>query len=413
MSDKESLEFHKSEILTLDESNKSAREIADALYATYGKLVSKRTVQRKLKEWRGSKRSDLSQPVTDIQGDKAELVSDIRREASDATKLIKERGLDPQDWEIERLRINKWGFPGNEQEQLTLQLVRNKPVDIVLPARADGYKFNPTRRNYEKESHLVVFVGDQQAPFQDKVLHECFLQFLTDEKPERGVLLGDTIDLNDISRHRKNPDQSSSVQKCLNEGYRLLRDYVEASHDTEWEKLAGNHDERLRNLFIDKLMDFYGTTRANTGDPESPVHSVEFLLRLDELGIRYIDPKGAYDQAQVNIGPYLAARHGWIAKQGAGVTALKSLETLGYSIIVGHTHRQAIVRKTIHDINGKTRNIVGVEAGCMCNIGLGYSTAEDWTQGFVTASVQPNGKFHIDLATFEDGVLYWRDRTYS
>lgn len=354
------------------------------------------------------------EPDFTISGDNATVNTPVTpsAEVSDAETYLKERGLDPDDWEIERLRVGKWGPPGTEQEQLRFEVRRKKPKEILLPARAEGYRYNGSIATGYNQERLVVCVGDQQAPFQDKHLHECFLAFLEDQQPAEGVLLGDTIDLNDISRHRKNPDRAASVQECVNAGYNLLRDYREASVNTSWKKLAGNHDERLRNIFIDKLADFYGTTRAQVDGEELPVHSVEFLLRLDELGIEFIDPAGPYDQAQINITPYLAARHGWLTKQGSGATALKSLEALGYSIIVGHTHRQAIVKKSVHDIDGNLHNHVGVEAGCMCEVGLGYAVAEDWTQGFVTVSVHEDGKFNVDLATYTNGKLYWRDEVY-
>jgi hypothetical protein len=46
--------------------------------------------------------------------------------------------------------------------------------------------------------------------------------------------------------------------------------------------------------------------------------------------------------------------------------SLASLDHLGYSIIVGHTHRQSVVQKTGHDIDGNIFTLAGVEAGCMC-----------------------------------------------
>jgi hypothetical protein len=56
-----------------------------------------------------------------------------------------------------------------------------------------------------------------------------------------------------------------------------------------------------------------------------------------------------------------------------------------------------------------------VEAGCMCRIdgGLGYTVNPDWQAGFATAVVWPDGTHQIELATFVDGALRWRDQRYS
>jgi hypothetical protein len=164
-------------------------------------------------------------------------------------------------------------------------------------------------------------------------------------------------------------------------------------------------------------VELYGVRRAALEDQEEEdaVLSVQHLLRLDELGIDFIDPKGPYDQAQVKLSKYLGVRHGWLTKKGAGQSALATLEHLGYSVVVGHTHRQSLVHKTTHDIDGNPTTLMGAEAGCMCIIrdGLGYAVNPDWQNGFATATIWPDGTFKIDLATYFDGVLVWRDQRYG
>jgi hypothetical protein len=102
-----------------------------------------------------------------------------------------------------------------------------------------------------------------------------------------------------------------------------MRDYVAASAATQWSKLIGNHDTRLREFVLKQARELYGVRRATRpGDnPESSVLSLEHLLRLDELGINLVDPHGPYDHGQVNLSKNLAVRHGWLAQKGGGKTA--------------------------------------------------------------------------------------------
>lgn len=341
--------------------------------------------------------------------------------------LIREHGLDPEEWDITDVKINRWnGMAGKARNneivelcQLTIRLVRRKPTPPFIEkaeALSSYRRPLPARTDGDADVRRVVFVGDQQAPEHDETLHELFCQFLEANEPDEGVFIGDTVDFPDISRHRYNPERTATVQRCVNSGYSLLRDVREASLRTEWTLLAGNHDERLRNTLIDWAVELYGVTKAQVAEDEQepPVLSLESLLRLDELDIRYEDPSGQYDQAQVNVSEYLAARHGWIAVKGSGQSALKSLEHLGYSIVVGHSHRQAVVYQTKHDLDGTPTTVVGVETGCMCRLdGLGYSVAPDWQNGFATATIWPDGVFKIDLATYFDGTLVWRDQRYG
>jgi hypothetical protein len=255
--------------------------------------------------------------------------------------------------------------------------------------------------------------GDQQAPFQDPNLHDKFVHWLSENRPDEGVLIGDTVDFAEISRHRHNPEWVARTQDCLDSGYGLLRDYVHSSPDTRWKKLAGNHDIRIRTTIIDQARDLYGLRRADSPQEHS-VWSIPHLLRLDELGIEFIDPNGEWEHGQVKLSDKLAVRHGWIARKGSGQSALATLEHLGYSVVVGHTHRQSLVHKTTHDIDGNTSTLAGVEAGCMCRIqdGLGYAVAPDWQNGFATATIWDDGKFKIDLATYVNGELLWRGQRY-
>jgi hypothetical protein len=365
---------------------------------------------------------------TKVSGDNASFATptltedDAGYDLGDLDTLLQERGLDPEDWTVETVTINEWDGPvagGRTQKLRQLKAVlkrRRSDLFPKLPTEVEGeYKRRKPNPPSKHDRRLVVMCGDQQAPFVDPVLHGRFCDWLEYNKPEAGVLIGDTVDFPDISRHRLNPENTASVQDCIGSAYSTLRDYVQASEDTYWQKLPGNHDERLRNTIIDWATELYGIHAAPTDDDPTPAPalSVENLLRLNELGIEYIDPLGQYDQAQVNLSKYLAVRHGWIAVKGSGASALKTLEHLGYSIVVGHTHRQSVVFKTAHDIDGNTTTLVGVEAGCMCQIGLGYSVAEDWQQGFAVAEIYPDGFFKVDLATFVDGVLLYRDQRFG
>lgn len=367
-----------------------------------------------------------------VKGDDAELITPARPypHMDDPDKMLEERGLSPKDWIIQGATVNEWDGPKSggsivTYHQAKLQLKRKRPELQVLPARSEGYKPPVKFADLDKSTELIVVAGDQQAPFHDSQLHAAFCAWLEENEPDRGVLLGDLMDLPDISRHRLDPENTATVNECIQAGYDVIRGYVESSPSTFWQKIPGNHDERLRNIILDKpsVSPLYGVKQANTEDEEGQVAlSPEFLLRLDELGIEYINPNGAYDLAQVNVNENLAVRHGWIARQGSGASALATLDHLGYSVIVGHTHRQSIVYKTHHDIDGKIKTLTAAEAGCMCRVNQqpqdgrkwpNFTPLPDWIQGFSTVEVWPDGFFRIDNATFVNNTLLWRGSRYD
>jgi predicted phosphodiesterase len=366
-----------------------------------------------------------------ISGDEGELTSSARQGTSmdDPDTMLRERGLDPEEWVIDSATINEWDGPSAEEGMVTyhqakLNLRRKHPEQQLLAARSDGWVAPPRKKAATKGAQLIVVAGDQQAPFHDENLHYLFCGWLEENEPDEVTFLGDTVDYPEISRHRLDPENTATVNECTQSGYDLLRGVRRAAPNARIRKLAGNHDERLRNILLDKpsMQPLYGAKQADSPEEKGAVAlGLPFLLRLDELDIEYVEPEGSYDLAQINLSHKLAVRHGWIARQGSGVSALATLEHLGYSVIVGHTHRQSIIYKTTHDIDGALTTLTAAEAGCMCRVNQtpvkgrkwpNFTPLPDWQQGFTTVTVHPNGFFRIENATYVNDALLWRDQQY-
>lgn len=402
----------------MSDQSLSNQEIARRLTSSVGFPVHKDAIRRARKRWglTGEKRE------VQIKGDQGKIDTD-RYDLSDTDELLRQRGLEPDEWEIDKLSVTEWGPDDSPNHRLRADLYRKRPLGGLLPARSDGWRPPPKRARTLSGPRTVVIVGDQQAPFHDQNLHRLFLQWLSDNQPDEGVSLGDTVDFPDISRHPFDPDSNAAVNECIQSGYDVFRGYVEASPTTSWTKLLGNHDERIRNYALNQARELHGIRRATPwGDePDRSVLDVDFLLRLDELGVELVDPHGPYDQGQHNLSEKLAVRHGWLVKKRSGETAIASLEHLGYSIIVGHTHRQSLVHKTAHDIHDEPVVLAAAEAGCMCVVQRqeingrwwpNYAVAQNWQQGFATATIWPDGTFKIDLATYVKDMLLYRDQCY-
>lgn len=261
---------------------------------------------------------------------------------------------------------------------------------------------------------MVVLCGDQHAPYHDAGLHEAFLSFLADTRPDELILLGDGGDFPTISRHRDNPAWSATPQECVDAMFEVYAEYREAAPNARFRALKGNHDIRLETELLNRAERMYGVRPAVIEGEEEPALSLKRLLHLDKLHIELVEPENGdnYEHAQVKVSEHLGARHGWLTGEKG---AERSLERLGHSCVFGHTHHQRLIHRTLYDIDRRPRVVVGVEAGCMSQVvgGLGYSVNANWQAGFATASVWPDGTFKVDLATWADSQLYWRDRRYG
>lgn len=422
------LDEHRDEVLALLPLQ-SHSAIVSTLGAK-GIATSERSLRRALRRWGNpspAQQANDAKPERElvrIGNDTAELVSAPMEVVGTPDDLIAHVGLDADEWVITDVTVNKYSMMAGKSQnnecvwmyQLKVRCARRVPYDFLLPAVESAYVAPRTPVYTWDNARLVAVMGDQQCPHLDPYLHEKACQFIESNQVDELVLTGDGLDFGDISRHSDNPEWDAVAQASINSCYATYRDYRRANEQMPIVKLLGNHDERIRARLLQFFTRLYDLRPAWLEGEDEPrrVWDVHNLLRLDDLNIDLVDPQGGYAHAQYELSHELAVRHGWIARKGAGASALATLNALGYSIFVGHTHRQALVHKTMHRINGYTATLVAVETGCMCQIkdGLGYTVAPDWQQGFATAIVWPDGTFKPELATYLDNTLMWRDQRF-
>ena len=398
------------ELQTLVEAHPSISAAARAIG------VAPTTLNHRLKRLRAS---DYADPL------KTENLRSVEstdpKEWSDIRKLIKSRGVNPDDFTVSRVRVNEWG-DGNKQLRVDLVPRTIIPAPATLPS---GWTPPQPVKGEKTTKGLVAFLSDQHCPNHDPVLHKAVLAWLRQHKPETIYLLGDLLDMDAVSRHKPNPggslrQWSATVQETIDQAFGVLADYRMATGaKTRILMISGNLEDRLRDFILGNAPQLHDLRPADPRPDEPPLMSSRQLLRLDELLIEHVDsPDGPYDHGYVKVNENCAAIHGSVTKKGSGASALQNIERWGTSVFCGHTHKQAIVFSVQHPLSGPPVRRVGVEVGCLCLIegGMGYASQgrPDWSAGFATAQLRPNERFNVDLATWIDGnTLMWRDYEYK
>lgn len=314
--------------------------------------------------------------------------------------LMRRFGLDADEWKIVRVRVNEWGSP--PQPQLRVDAV---PLDLLIPqVDPDEWKGLPKPKKSKKADKSVVICGDHHCPHHDPTLHELFCSFLADEKPDQLVLLGDIADYSTVSRHRETEGFRQSVVECNRAVFDVLRDYREASPNTEVVMLPGNHDARVEYYILDRAPGLRDIGPAF--EEQVSAYSLRRLWRLDELGVELVsDHDSDWERAKYPITEALTARHGYMTSKNAGETMLVKHSR---SQIQGHSHRMQFTYKTKHDpIDVK----LAVQAGTMAKIadGLGYASEPDWQQGFVYGHTWGEKDFALAPAIYVEGRLLLPD----
>lgn len=324
--------------------------------------------------------------------------------------LLKHFGFSVDEWKVTDAKLNKWGDTEDPRWQLKLTVV---PVGGIIKFPDPNEWTPPPKPKKRKQGGVrkVVICGDHHCPYVDWTLHGLFLEFLADEQPDEGVILGDLLDLSGISRHRRGKKKApAEINEELRCALKVLQDYRHASPDTHWTLLPGNHDDRIDHLQIDNAHGIYGVAPGGgvtlEGEKdEAPALAVRRLLYLDELGIDYIFED--WNRAKHLLGRKLTLRHGYLSGKNASDNMLKKITR---STIQGHTHRMRFIYKTEHDEHDEdqpTATRLAAEAGCMAEIkdSLGYGDEEDWQQGFLLAHLWEDGDFTLAPVPYVPGRL--------
>lgn len=261
-------------------------------------------------------------------------------------------------------------------------------------------------------------VNGQLDPFHCETSMALALAVTKSLRPDRIINLGDTLDFAEFSRFEILPEFASTTQATLDRAHEFLGQQREASReDTQIELIEGNHDRRLGNFITANARAALRLRQANT--PESwPVLSVPNLLRLDELGVEYVE---GYPAGITWINDRLACVHGERLK----VSQVVDEERV--SIIQGHIHRIARQHKTWRTAKG-ARTTLAASPGCLCRIdgavpstkgstdasGRPIKRPEDWQNGMAVVTYMPgDGEFQVELIPFHGEFTYFRGKRFE
>lgn len=304
---------------------------------------------------------------------------------------------------------------------------------VVQPA--PPVKITPTRskRTVLKGWHTAVILPDPQIgyrrdietmeldPFHDEAAMSIALQVLADARPDLVINLGDFLDLAEFGTFDQEAGFALTTQAGINRGGQFVAEQRAAAPEAEVTIIEGNHDRRLQKSILRNAKAAFGLKRAN--EPESwPVLSVPNLLRLDDLGVEYVE---GYPAGEKWINDNLVCIHGHKVNS-TGSTASRVIGDERVSVIFGHVHRIETTYKTRRVRDGGKSSFAHTP-GCLARIdgavpstkgstdcmGRAVPTVEDWQQGVTVVRFQEgNGRFSLQSVPIFDGWAAWGDREY-
>jgi hypothetical protein len=387
------------------------------------------------KHWR-SEPTEVEVPLDSADGDIVEAVEAARVEAAKVGGRVSRVTVEKRagTWDaqtkrgIDELQSQRSGArvtvvlddaPGGQRAEVR----QAAPVDVTVKVNARLPKRQAT------PGHWGIILPDRQRPFHDAAAVDITHQIIADLEAAHGIAaivnLGDDIDLPDLSKHRSTPSALGRIQEAIDGQYLDLATQRALAPDADIYWLAGNHDQRLIDWLVDNAPTLVGLSRA--GDDDTPVLSLPFLCRLDELGVRY---QGPYpDGSTVWLNDRLRCIHGETVKSQRGGTAASLLAELpGVSTVCGHIHRHELVHDTVNRRHGPVAAFAG-SPGSLCRIDGMVPSAktrsdadgtpalaryERWQQGLWVVWYEADGDHHhlVEPVSIWQGRATWRGRTY-
>ena len=229
-------------------------------------------------------------------------------------------------------------------------------------------------------------------PFHDDKAMDVFVQAALKMQPDKIQILGDFLDLASQGRFAQEASFAQTTQPALDRGHLFLATLRAACPDAEIIVIEGNHDKRMQNFIEANALAAFGLKRA--GLPESwPVMSLPYLLRLDELGIQYVD---AYPAATDWDNDNTRNIHGTKANSRGSTTAQYVFELPHLNTWAGHTHRVEVTYRSVTGARGEAVESYSANPGCLCRVdgavpsvngaigadGTAARIVENWQQGF-------------------------------
>ncbi|MFA4972360.1 MAG: metallophosphoesterase [bacterium] len=215
----------------------------------------------------------------------------------------------------------------------------------------------------------VFCLGDTHFPHHDAKAVDWALRMCKKFKPDHVVLLGDIADLDAVCRFPKSLKRAAGLVNEISEVQRWLQRMMPAFGRAKVSLLVGNHEARLSSFIMRNAREL----------ADLPQLSLRGLLGFPASWDIVPDKHGILlDKVFITHGTRFAH----------GVTQSNLNRWSGLSSVQGHSHRASIAHRGLP--TGKV--LSAAEAGCLCQLSMGYAPQTDWCHAVVTIT---NGRVEL------------------
>lgn len=454
-------------LVDLYSREKNTARLVNYVEEEFGFILSPNNLGRRIREYRAylkgvsevheTKQDQETFKSTQLDHNNIEVVyvGDTIHSLED---LLTKTNVDRKEWVVVSHTVNTWeGFRARGKKDLSFasgsisgsieddggvtvvplyqvkaRLVRRNPValePVIAPILIDVKEPEPLglEESVSKNGlRTALILSDPQfgffrdgqmgplVPFHDRSALSAALVFAADLKPDEIIWVGDLLDLPEWStKFAIDPMMYLTTQPALMEAAWWLAQFSPISRKKTL--LEGNHDKRLKDMFMSRLPAAYGLRGLNVEGTEvtikaENIYDLPVLLDLDSIDVEYIDgyPNNGYWLGDLEV------LHGNVARGKPMATVSGVVGNYNHSTIFGHIHSLERASRTVYTSKGP-RTITAASVGCMCRLDHvvpGHRRGQSWQQG-VGVVTYGKGIEQIDLIEIKDGSLVYGGNLYE
>lgn len=249
--------------------------------------------------------------------------------------------------------------------------------------------------------------GDHQIPDLDYTALNAVLKVNEFYKATHIDIMGDLINATTVSSFGVPAEYGITLQDEIDEAKYVLKETVtkarEANPQVKIRLLEGNHENRIVK-YLDKHAKEIAGLRETNGEKTIDLPR---LLGVNELGIEWI-PYWK-DEKILGKGNVL---HGNIVRSKSGYTGHAYLDRYGDTTIAGHTHRLALIARTVA---GEAKYAVETGSLCKREMKVPYMRPRqaDWQQGFALVGVDKKNVLYPSAVAIINGRAVVGDKLFD
>jgi len=367
------------------------------------------------------------EPDTVVKESDGELTIRHTSRIQSLEELIEAFDIDTDKWKVKSFIAEKWDSATDELEKFLIRAsfverkeLSDKPITPVeITVEIDEKVPKHVHRTLQRTMALFDlhvgfarnFRSGELVPFHSREALSVALEVAALSQPDTIVFGGDLLDMSEWSdKFILEPGFYFTTQNALLECAWWIGKFKQRCPNARLVMLAGNHEKRLQTLVTKRLIAMAMLTPAD--DPDVPLTSIDNLLGLSRMGVKYIDeyPDGVYFMAKDTI-----IEHGNIARARPGMTASAVVDQRNFNVIFGHKHTLEMASKNVESWAGN-RVVRAVCGGCLCRLDgtvPGSNRHSQWQNGIVEIVHDNETAYAINPILIENGTAIYNGEMIS